>query len=190
MENRQQNLLFRTQKAVTRNTLIWKFLYLLAAGGIFLIDQVTKAWAIQKLRFGGDIGVISGFFNLSYAENTGIAFSFLNNGGDSGRWGLAGIALVAGVAVLYYFWKIPRDHDRLLGALALLLGGIAGNVTDRLRLGFVVDFLQFHYKDWYYPTFNVADMAVCTGAALLVLDVFMNRKKGEDEAPEAAKGQV
>ena len=155
---------------------LWKVGYLLMSAGIFFVDQMTKAWAIRKLRFGTDIVVIPNFLNFSYAENTGVAFSQLNDYGDTGRWGLSAVAIVAGVLVLFYFWRIPRTNDRLLGALALLLAGIVGNVTDRLRLGFVIDFIDVQFGNWHYPTFNVADAAICTGAALLMIDVFFDKK--------------
>lgn len=142
-----------------------------------MIDQMTKAWAVRRLRFGDDISVISGFLNFAYAQNTGVAFSMFDDHGDAGRWGLSAVALLAGVLVLYFFWRTPRSDDRILGALALLLAGIAGNVTDRLRLGFVVDFIDVQFGSWHYPTFNVADMAIVIGAGLLILDMFMSKKK-------------
>ena len=146
------------------------------AGAVFMIDQVTKAWAIRRLRSGDDWAVIPGFLNFAYAQNTGVAFSFLDNQGDAGRWGLSAVAVVAGILVLYYFWRTPSAHDRLLGALGLMLAGILGNVTDRIRLGFVVDFIDVQFGNWHYPTFNVADMAICIGAGLLILDMFSSRK--------------
>jgi len=161
---------------VNKRDLYWKIAYLLAAGAVFMIDQTSKAWAIRRLRFGDDLVVIPNFLNFAYAQNTGVAFSFLDNHGDAGRWGLSAVAGVAAILVLYYFWRVPRSHDRLLGALALLLAGILGNVTDRLRLGFVVDFIDVQFGNWHYPTFNVADMAICIGAGLLILDMFFSRK--------------
>lgn len=157
------------------------------AGAVFMIDQTTKAWAIRKLRFGGDVVVIPDFFNFSYAQNTGVAFSFLDDHGDAGRFGLSVVAGIAAVLVLYYFWRIPHTHDRLLSALALLLAGIVGNVTDRVRLGFVIDFIDFQFGNWHYPTFNVADMAICIGAGLLILDMFLTGRKEKREAAAAAK---
>ncbi len=163
-------------------------------GGVFLIDQGTKAWAIRKLRFGGDVSVIPNFFNFAYAQNTGVAFSFLDDHGDAGRWGLSVVAGVAAVLVLYYFWRVPRSHDRLLGALALLLAGILGNLTDRARLGFVVDFIDVQFGNWHYPTFNVADAAICVGAGLLILDIFFSKKTektgeaGEEGRRQKAEG--
>lgn len=150
---------------------------MLATGAIFLLDQASKAWAIRKLRFGGDISIIPNFLNFAYAENTGVAFSFLDNGSDTGRWGLSVIAFVAAILVLYFFWRTPRSDDLILGALALLLAGILGNVTDRARLGFVIDFIDVQFGAWHYPTFNVADAAICIGAGLLILDMFFSRKK-------------
>lgn len=151
------------------------------AGGIFFVDQMTKAWAVRKLRFGGDISVIPDFLNFSYAQNTGVAFSFLDNQGNAGRYGLSVVAGIAAVLVLYYFWRVPRAHDRLMGALALLLAGIVGNVTDRVRLGFVVDWIDVQFGAWHYPTFNVADAAICIGAVLLMIDLFFNKKNEKTE---------
>lgn len=155
---------------------IWKLAYLVIASGVFMIDQASKAWAMRRLRFGEDIPVIQGFLNFAYAQNTGVAFSMLDDHGDTGRWGLSIVAMVAAVLVLYFFWRTPRSDDRILGSLALLLAGIAGNVTDRLRLGFVVDFVDVQFGSWHYPTFNVADMAICIGAGLLILDMFLSKR--------------
>lgn len=142
-----------------------------------MIDQTTKSWASRSLRHNGDHSVISGFLNFAYAENPGIAFSMFDNGGDTSRWGLSAVAIIAGILVLYFFWRTPRSDDRILGSLALLLAGILGNVVDRLRLGFVIDFIDVTFGTWHYPTFNVADMAICIGAGLLLIDMFLNKKR-------------
>lgn len=171
---------------MNKKDFFWKLAYLVMAGGVFMVDQMTKAWATRVLRFFGDREIIPGFLNFAYAQNTGVAFSMLDDHGDTGRYGLSAVAIVAGVLVLFYFWRIPRANDRLLGALALLLAGIAGNVTDRMRLGFVIDFIDVQFGTWHYPTFNVADMAICIGAVLLIIDMFFNRKKAPDnQAPKA-----
>lgn len=171
---------------MTKKDILWKAAYLAISGGIFMIDQTTKAWAIRSLRFGGDRSIISNFLNFSYAQNTGVAFSMLDQQGDAGRWGLSIVAMIAGVLVLYFFWRTPRSDDRLLGSLALLLAGIAGNVVDRLRLGFVIDFIDVQFGSWHYPTFNVADMAICIGAGLLILDLFFSKRK-QAQATQTAK---
>ena len=169
---------------MTKKDIIWKFAYLAIAGGVFLIDQTSKAWATRALRFGGDQTVISGFLNFAYAQNPGVAFSMLDDHGDSGRWALSAVAIVAATLVLYFFWRTPRTDDRIMGALALLLAGIVGNVTDRIRLGFVVDFIDVQFGNWHYPTFNVADAAICVGAGLLVIDMFFSKKKAAEEKAE------
>jgi len=168
---------------VNKTDFLWKLAYLVITGGVFMIDQTTKAWAVSRLRFGEDISVIPGFLNFAYAQNTGVAFSMLDDHGDVGRWGLSAVAVFAGVLVLYFFWRTPRSDDRVLGALALLLAGIIGNVTDRIRLGFVVDFIDVQFGSWHYPTFNVADMAIVIGAGLLILDMVWSKKR-ITEAPE------
>ena len=169
---------------MSRKDFYWKIAYLGASLAMFMVDQVTKAWAIRKLRFGGDRTIIDGFLNFVYVENPGVAFSQLQDGGDFRRYALSGLALLAATAVMYYFWRVPRTNDRLLGALALLFAGILGNVTDRLRLGFVIDWIQVHYQDWYYPVFNIADSAICVGAFLLIIDMFFSKKTEEKNADE------
>lgn len=158
--------------------------YLVAAGAVFMIDQTTKAWAVRRLRLGDVKEIIPNFLNFAYATNTGVAFSMFDDHGDTGRWGLSVVALIAATLVLYYFWKTPRTDDRVLGALCLLLAGIVGNVVDRMRLGFVVDFIDVQFGGWHYPTFNVADMAICIGAGLLILDMFLTKKKEEVKPDE------
>lgn len=176
---------------MTKRDFLWKLAYLAITGGVFLIDQTTKAWATRSLRFNGDWLVIPGFLNFAYAQNTGVAFSMLDDHGDSGRWGLSVVALVAATLVLYFFWRTPRTDDRMLGSLALLLAGIAGNLTDRMRLGFVVDFVDVQFGSWHYPTFNVADAAICVGAGLLILDLFLSKKKqAEQKAETRSVGSV
>lgn len=142
-----------------------------------MVDQVTKAWAVRRLRFSEPMTVINDFLNFAYAQNTGVAFSMLDSHGDTGRWGLSIVAGIAGVLVLYFFWRTPRSDDRILGALTLLLAGIAGNVVDRVRLGYVVDFIDVQFGSWHYPTFNVADMLIVSGAILMIIDVFLTKKK-------------
>lgn len=173
---------------MNKKDIFWKLGYLAATAAVFLVDQSSKAWAIRKLRFDGDWEIISGLLNFSYATNTGVAFSMFGGNGDTGRWALSGLAFFAATLVIYFFWRTPRSDDRILGALALLLAGILGNVIDRVRLGYVIDFIDVQFGNWHYPTFNVADIAICTGAGLLILDMFLTRndekktvKKEEEE---------
>jgi signal peptidase II len=85
--------------------------------------------------------------------------------------------MAAAIAVLYYFLRTSRNDDRILGACALLLAGITGNLTDRVRLGYVIDFISMHAGSYHWPTFNVADASICIGAALLAFDLIFEGKK-------------
>ncbi len=155
----------------------WRMAYLFAALSIYLTDQASKAWAVRALRYDDDKILIDGLLMFAYAENRGIAFGQFQEGGSFGRWLLVTLAAMAAVAVLVYFFRTPRTDDRTLGACALLLAGIVGNLTDRVRMGHVVDFIVLHAGSYHWPTFNVADAAICTGALLLALDMFMKDKR-------------
>jgi signal peptidase II len=100
----------------------------------------------------------------------------LQEGGSFGRWFFVVLAMAAAVAVLYYFLRTPRNDDRVLGACALLLAGILGNLTDRVRLGFVVDFIVLHAGSYHWPTFNVADASITVGALLLAYDLIFSHR--------------
>ncbi len=154
----------------------WRIGYLTAAFGIYLTDQASKAWAVRTLRFGSSVTVINGLLDFAYTENRGIAFGQMQEGGSFGRWFLVVLAATAAIAVLFYFFRTQRDDDRVLGACALLLAGISGNLTDRARLGFVIDFIDLHVSGYHWPTFNVADASICAGAILLAYDLFFERK--------------
>ncbi|HEY0380525.1 MAG TPA: signal peptidase II [Pyrinomonadaceae bacterium] len=155
----------------------WRVAYFFAAFGVFLVDQMSKAWAVRALRGGETVTLIGGILDLTYAENPGIAFGQLQKGGSFGRWALVGLAVAAGVCVLVYLFRTARTDDRMLGACALLLAGIAGNLTDRARFGFVIDFILLHYKSFSWPVFNVADLSICAGAFLLIFDIFKSRSQ-------------
>jgi len=142
-----------------------------------MVDQMTKAWAVRTLRFGDDQVILKGFLDFVYTENKGIAFGQLQEGGAFGRWFFVVLAIAAAVAVVYYFMRTPRSDDRILGGCALLLAGILGNLTDRARLGYVVDFIVLHAGDYHWPTFNVADASITLGALLLAYDLIFNHRK-------------
>jgi signal peptidase II len=160
----------------------WRAGYLLAAFGIYLADQASKAWAVKALRFGEDRVLIRGFLQFVYTENPGIAFGQLQEGGSFGRWFFVVLASLASIAVFYYFMRTPRNDDRVLGACALLLAGILGNLTDRVRLGYVIDFIVVHAGDYHWPTFNVADASITVGALLLAFDLVFSRRSTQMKA--------
>lgn len=168
-----------------KSRIAWRLGYLIASLGIYLMDQSSKAWVIRRLRF-GDRTIINGVLDFVYAENDGIAFGQLQDGGSFGRWFFVTLAALAAIAVFVYFVRTTRTDDRVLGACALLLAGILGNMTDRVRLGFVIDFILVHAGQYHWPAFNVADASILTGAALLAYDlIFANRKaKGDSIADQ------
>jgi len=167
-------------KSSSKARITWRVGYLVAALEIYLTDQASKAWAVRRLRF-DDRTIIHGALDFVYAENRGIAFGQLQEGGAFGRWFFVVLATAAAIAVLFYFFRTPRNDDRILGACALLLAGILGNLTDRVRLGFVIDFIMLHAGQYHWPTFNVADASISIGAVLLAYDlVFAGRRERRD----------
>lgn len=164
----------------------WRLAYLVAALGIYLTDQASKAWAVRALRFGREVKLVDGLLSLVYAENTGVAFGQLQEGGSFARWFFVVLAGVAAAAVLYYFFRTSRSDDRILGACALLLAGILGNMTDRVRLGFVIDFILAYYRSYHWPVFNVADASISIGALLLIYDMFVTGREERREKRAAA----
>jgi signal peptidase II len=169
-----------TITSTTRSRLGWRAGYLLASFGIYMVDQTSKAWAVRTLRFGDERTVLKGYFDFIYTENPGIAFGQLQEGGSFGRWFFVVLAGAAAVAVLLYFLRTPRNDDRILGACALLLAGILGNLTDRVRLGYVIDFIVLHAGSWHWPTFNVADASISIGALLLAYDLIFQKKRQKE----------
>ena len=142
---------------------------------ILIADQFTKVLIMGYYRL-GDSTYVWPFFNIVRAHNTGAAFSFLAAASGWQRWLFTGIGIVATLFILY----LLRSHagQKLFSfALACILGGAVGNVVDRLLHGYVVDFLQFHWRGWYFPAFNIADMAISIGAACLVLDELLRVRK-------------
>src|SRR5438067_5905221 len=164
-----------------KNRLAWRISYLVASLGIYLMDQASKAWVVRHLRF-RDVTVIRGILDFSYAENPGIAFGQLQDGGSFGRWFFVVLAGAAATAVLVYFFRTPRNDDRILGSCALLLAGILGNLTDRVRLGLVIDFIMLHAGQYHWPTFNVADASISFGALLLAYDLIFVRSETKQDA--------
>lgn len=160
-----------------------KLPYFIIAAVVMAADQITKAWAIAKLKPVVLVEVIPGFFRLVYATNRGVAFSMFADGEFDARWIFAVISIAAAVFVSVYLLRASLGKTRLSTALALLLAGIVGNLVDRVRLGEVVDFLGFHWQDKYsWPIFNLADSAICIGAVLLALEMLFEEREAKIES--------
>ena len=143
----------------------WWTLALLVTGA----DQAIKYAVHTGLPYGASIP-LTGFFNLVHLWNTGAAFSFLADAGGWQRYFFSAIALIASVFLGWMLTK-PRPKFEAL-SYSLILGGALGNVIDRIHRGYVVDFLDFHWQSWHWPAFNLADVGICVGAALLVISSF------------------
>lgn len=154
-----------------RSLAVW----LCAALAITLLDQIVKLWIVQSLSYAQRIPVLP-FFDITLLFNTGAAFSFLANGGGAQRWLFTGLALAAAVFIVGWLYRNPRQPV-LCAALASIMGGALGNAADRLMHGHVVDFLLFYWHDWYFPAFNVADIAITCGAGLLILDEILRARR-------------
>ncbi len=154
--------------------LLWYLLSLLVIG----LDQWTKWLAELKLNFHEPIPVIEPILNWTLAYNYGAAFSFLADQGGWQKWFFAGLSLAMSIFLVIYLTRAPRQAKLLNVGLALILGGAIGNLIDRVRIGKVIDFIHVHYADvWHYPIFNIADIAICIGVAIVVIDMLFFESK-------------
>jgi signal peptidase II len=151
--------------------------YLLAVV-VVLLDQYTKGLASEHLRYAQPEPVFS-WFNLTLHHNPGAAFSFLSDAGGWQRYFFTGVAALVSVALVVWLVVMPRGNWLLPLAVALILGGALGNLWDRVALGYVVDFISVHYRDAYFPAFNLADSAITGGAIAMILDSFINKPDTE-----------
>jgi signal peptidase II len=143
--------------------------------GVLIVDQFTKVLILGYYHF-GDTTRVTSFFNIVRAHNTGAAFSFLAQASGWQRWFFTAIGVVAAGVII---WMLRSHAGKKLFSfsLACILGGAIGNVVDRLLHGYVVDFIQVHWRGWYFPAFNVADSAITVGAACLILDEFLRVRR-------------
>ena len=145
---------------------------------VFVLDQIVKYWIIDlvALRERGFVDVLP-FFNLTWVENRGVSMGMLTADGDGGRWMLVLLTAAISVGVAVWLW---RERNRLdVIALGLVLGGAIGNIVDRIRFGYVVDFLHFFWGEWHFYVFNVADAAITVGVILLLLRALL---RGDGQA--------
>ena len=157
--------------------LVSKLPWLALFGIAFGLDQWTKRWVIANFQYREIQPVVEGF-NLTRLHNEGAAFSFLADAGGWQKHFFVGLALAVSTFVAVWLWRLPgKDHKLLSAGLAFILGGALGNAVDRLLYGHVIDFLDVYYKTWHWPAFNVADSCIFIGAALIILDMFVNGER-------------
>ena len=153
---------------------------------IIALDQLSKAWVLASLPEYTAIPVIEGFWNWYRTYNTGAAFSFLSDAGGWQKYFF--VVLAAGITGLLGYWlsKTPRNDWKTALPYALVIGGAIGNVIDRLLHGHVVDFIQWHWRDYFWPAFNIADAAIMGGAlGIAVYGLFAStRDKSAAARPE------
>ena len=143
---------------------------------VLVLDIATKRW-VESLVLHGQQIPLTGFFNLVLTYNAGAAFSFLSDASGWQRWFFSAIAASASGLIIYLLRKHAADKLFCI-ALSLILGGALGNLWDRITLGHVVDFLDFHVSNYHWPAFNVADSAIFLGAMLLIIDSFRHKESG------------
>ncbi|HCO58951.1 MAG TPA: signal peptidase II [Porticoccaceae bacterium] len=161
-----------------RQVLVWGALAVL----LLVADQYTKQLASQTLRYGEQV-YVTPFLNWTLLHNTGAAFSFL---ADAGGWQntlFSVIAILVSLFIVYWLATTPRSAPSQALALTLVLSGALGNLYDRLTLGYVVDFVQFHYRQYYWPAFNIADSAITVGAGLLIIQSLFGKEISVDTNP-------
>lgn len=155
---------------MSQSGLRWLWLAVL----VFVADIISKFWVIKNFALGESVDLVP-FFNLYYARNYGAAFSsFMGQ-----RWALAAVAITISIVLMVMMYRTAATAKWGNIAFALIIGGALGNLFDRLYHGFVVDFFDFYIGDWHYPTFNVADCAICIGAVMVILEGFIFSKKVE-----------
>ena len=150
--------------------------WLWVSATVLLLDQCTKLLADGMLALHQQVAVVP-MFALMKTYNPGAAFSFLGDASGWQRWFFVAFTLVVSAILLTWLRRLEPQERRTALALALILGGALGNLVDRLVYGYVIDFLDFYYGDWHWPTFNIADSAITLGAFLLILDAFLCQRK-------------
>lgn len=151
-------------KRIMKSGLIWLWVAFLVMGA----DRVGKYWALDHLILFEPLEILP-FFNLTLAYNTGAAFSFLHNASGWQHFLLGGLAVIISICILRWLYKISSQDRWLSIALCLILAGALSNAWDRVLYSHVIDFLDFHWGDWHFAIFNLADAAICTGAFMLIL---------------------
>jgi signal peptidase II len=150
-------------------------IYLWLSAAVVAVDQLSKAAIERGLGLYQSIAVLP-VLEITRLHNTGAAFSFLADAAGWQRWLFTALAIIVSAALVLWLRRIDRGARVLASAVALILGGALGNVIDRVRLGHVIDFIHAHWGEHYFPAFNVADSAITIGAALLLLDAWLEAR--------------
>jgi signal peptidase II len=151
---------------------------------VFLLDQWTKIIATDSLKIYEAV-VVNNYLNWTLMHNEGMAFSFLADQSGWQRWGISIVGVIIVVWLLTWLKKNAFSNTYLNLGLTFIIGGALGNIYDRLSMGYVVDFIEAHYNDHFWPAFNIADTAISVGAFFLILDMIWGdkpKKESQDHA--------
>jgi signal peptidase II len=152
---------------------IWYFIFIII---LMVTDQVTKALVARNILLNSSKEIIPGFFQLVHIRNKGAIFGFFSQSGNRTVYLLLTVASLAALGlVVYYFFKASPDERWLKFSLSLIMAGALGNFIDRVSKGYVIDFLDLSVKGWHWPSFNVADSCISTGAVLLIFIFLFKR---------------
>ena len=177
------NSLTRVWFTPTRGASNWLWLSFF----VVILDQATKALVIGMVKLQDTIELLP-ILDIVYLENTGAAFSILAQAGGWQRWFFIILGLVVSIVLMVWLRRIRAEQILLAVGLSLVLGGALGNVIDRVMHGYVVDFIYFHWRQHYFPAFNVADTAISIGAGFLLLDAFRESGQAKGERRTADGG--
>ena len=156
----------------------YAWLWLLVSGTVVWADMVTKQWASEVLTLYRP-HELNSWLSMTLAHNYGAAFSFLSDAGGWQRWLFTALSATVSVVLIIWVLRLPRREWCVGLALGLVIGGALGNLSDRVQLGYVIDFIDVHYRNWHWPAFNVADSAITCGVALLLLDAVRQALPGK-----------
>ena len=156
-------------------------LLLLPAIAVVVLDQISKYIIAITIAKYGSVAVIEGFFNLVHVRNRGMAFGLMNRPGQNYKYYILVAATLCAIGLLLFWFRKMKDEDpKITIGLSLILGGAVGNFIDRIRLGEVIDFLDFYIGSYHWPAFNAADSAITVGILWLALiTLFGKTSKGQ-----------
>ena len=152
-----------------------KWLWFIISLVVVIIDQASKYWVSLVLIPYRPLPIFS-MLNITLAYNTGAAFSFLSGAGNWHRWFFSIFSLTVSIILIIWLARAPKQDKLQSAGLSLILGGALGNLIDRGLHGYVIDFIDVYYQHHHFATFNIADSAICAGAALLLLDLMVSKQ--------------
>lgn len=159
----------------------WFFLSLI----VIIIDQITKGIASAQLTMFDPVAILP-YFNFTLMHNQGAAFSFLSDAGGWQRWFFTALACIVSIVIIIWIKRLKPEEKMTAISLALILGGAIGNLIDRVRFGYVVDFIDVYYNTSHWPAFNIADSAISVGAVIMII---ASLKSEDKKAPEKNSDQ-